>query len=130
MGNNVRPVPLSTPLFRKSSLTQVTLPPTPYSLSCFTAILTSRFILDLHEASRVSLPRDDTACTQFSMPVFRQRTTERGSVYGMVLTGPLELGKEAHGSQLRSSDGESAEEVVTARGPARHSEEEGTTEEM
>ena len=49
MGNNVRPVPLSTPLFRKASLTQVTLPPTPYSLSCFTAILTSRFILDLQE---------------------------------------------------------------------------------
>ncbi|KAI0703648.1 hypothetical protein C8T65DRAFT_654645 [Cerioporus squamosus] len=57
-------------------------------IAIFTSILTSRFILDLHEASD-RLCGDDTRFTHFaslSMPVFRQPTSGQRSVYGTILT--------------------------------------------
>ncbi|RPD75595.1 hypothetical protein L226DRAFT_522734 [Lentinus tigrinus ALCF2SS1-7] len=88
----------------------------------FTSILTSRFIIDLHEASN-GYSGGDTRFTHFaslSMPVFRQPTTAGRSVYGTILTERT-AGEDFDESEIASLDGKDVNGMMVAMGPVQHS---------
>ncbi|RPD61323.1 hypothetical protein L227DRAFT_652608, partial [Lentinus tigrinus ALCF2SS1-6] len=90
-------------------------------IAIFTSILTSRFIIDLHEASN-GYSGGDTRFTHFaslSMSVFRQPTTAGRSVYGTILTERT-AGKDFDESEIASLDGKDVNGMMVAMGPVQH----------